>query len=125
MSVPIHTIIEVVRHIRDNMTNILDVNSLAMMAGVGAIQFTKAFRRATGMTPTRFLSEVRVEESKLLMAEPDARLADVAMACGFHSQPHFNRAFKTVTGITPGDYRRGVPSKQCMLCPRGARCGSD
>lgn len=105
------------------MTHLLDINALALTAGVGAIQFTRAFKRATGLTPTRFLHEVRVEKSKILMVEPDASLTDVAIACGFSSQPHFSRTFKSVTGITPGDYRRGIPSMQCLLCPRGKGCG--
>jgi transcriptional regulator GlxA family with amidase domain len=33
-------------------------------------------------------------------------LAEVAIACGFHDQPHFTRAFERVFRMTPARYLR-------------------
>ncbi|MFW6084495.1 MAG: helix-turn-helix domain-containing protein [Gemmatimonadota bacterium] len=48
------------------------------------------------------------------MAEPDSRsggrdepsLAEVALSAGYYDQPHMNREFRRMAGLTPGEYLR-------------------
>jgi AraC family transcriptional regulator len=40
-----------------------------------------------------------------LRGEP-AGLAEVALACGYASQSHFTRVFKTATQMTPGEWKK-------------------
>jgi transcriptional regulator GlxA family with amidase domain len=52
------------------------------------------------------LREVRVAEAqRLLRGRPDRSVADVAAACGFLGETQLRRAFRVVTGTTPGRYR--------------------
>jgi AraC family transcriptional regulator len=46
----------------------------------------------------------RINRAKrlILAGEP---LAQIATACGFDSQSHLTRGFRTATGVTPGQYR--------------------
>jgi AraC family transcriptional regulator len=36
----------------------------------------------------------------------DARVLDVALACGFKTQQHFAQAFREVWGVSPTEYRQ-------------------
>jgi AraC-like DNA-binding protein len=36
-------------------------------------------------------------------------MLQIALACGFSNQSHFNRVFKKLTGVTPGTYRKSRP----------------
>jgi AraC-like DNA-binding protein len=56
-----------------------------------------------------FLNNHRIEEAKAALADPtqaEVPVITIAMDAGFQSLGPFNRAFKTVTGVTPTEYRR-------------------
>jgi AraC family transcriptional regulator len=40
-----------------------------------------------------------------MLRAPDARVLDVAVACGFKTQQHFAQAFRDVCGVSPTEYR--------------------
>jgi AraC family transcriptional regulator len=41
-----------------------------------------------------------------MMRTVDARVLDVAVACGFKTQQHFARVFRRICGTSPTEYRR-------------------
>ena len=53
------------------------------------------------------LRRMRIEQAQaMLLREPGRPVASVGFACGFDSESGFHRAFRTATGLTPGDYRK-------------------
>ena len=99
------------RGIRDRIEASLETGiSLAELAGelgMSRHQFTRAFQRATGMPPYRYLTQRRIERSKTLLRQSELALVDIALTCGFASQSHFCDRFHASTGVSPGRYRRG------------------
>lgn len=83
----------------------LPLGSIAAAAGVSEFHFARAFKRATGRTPHRYLTERRLVRAQHLLRTTDLRLADIAQASGFGSQSHFTCAFRAFTGTTPKRYR--------------------
>lgn len=49
---------------------------------------------------------VRIARAKDLIAAAEAPIAQVALAVGYSDQAHFTRAFKTLTGSTPQEFRQ-------------------
>ena len=43
-----------------------------------------------------------------MLRAPDARVLDVAVACGFKTQQHFAQIFRNVWGVSPTEYRQDV-----------------
>jgi AraC family transcriptional regulator len=64
------------------------------------------FRKSTGESPHRFVLRHRVERAKEMLRAADARVLDVAVACGFKTQQHFARVFRRMCGVSPTEYRR-------------------
>jgi AraC-like DNA-binding protein len=64
------------------------------------------FKKATGMTFTEYLSLVRIAKAKKLLANPQARVSEIAFEAGFASLTHFNRMFKRITGQSPSEFRQ-------------------
>lgn len=97
------------RRIADDIEAHLDepltLDRLAAEAGLSTFHFAKMFRVSFGMPPHRYLAERRVERAKHLLRSGPAALAQVALACGYASQSHFTRAFKSAVGMTPGEWR--------------------
>ena len=83
----------------------IGLEHLAGAVGLSPAHFSRAFKKATGMPPSRWLLKRRVERAQALMRDLDAALVDVAMAVGFSAQPQFTTAFRRVTGSTPGAWR--------------------
>ncbi|MDQ1077626.1 AraC family transcriptional regulator [Pseudoroseomonas cervicalis] len=83
----------------------LGIAELAAEAGLSPSAFTRAFRRASGQTPHRFILEQRLQAARALLAESDRPLVDIALSLGFASQSHFGAAFRAATGASPARYR--------------------
>ncbi len=52
------------------------------------------------------VNSFRADEAKNLLINTDAKMVDIALECGYASERSFLRAFKQVTGVTPGEYRK-------------------
>ena len=83
----------------------VDLETLAVAAGVPRTRLIRAMKRQTGLTPHAFLTDRRVRAARALLAGGETPAA-VAAACGFYDQSHLNRAFKARIGVTPGAFRR-------------------
>jgi AraC-like DNA-binding protein len=61
--------------------------------GLSTAHFARMFRKSTGETPHQFVLRQRLERAKAMLRAPDARVLDVAVACGFKTQQHFAQVF--------------------------------
>jgi AraC-like DNA-binding protein len=90
----------------------LTLAEIARSVHASTFHFCKIFKRTTGMTFTQYLAMVRIAKAKKLLANPQARITEVAYAAGFASLTHFNRMFRRIAGQSPTDFRRQLPGAQ-------------
>lgn len=76
--------------------------SLAQQAHVSPFHFARLFRRTLGVPPHQFVLQLRVQRALRLMKARTLSLAQIAVECGFHDQPHLTKAFRKLLGTTPG-----------------------
>ena len=88
-----------------NLERNIMLEDLALQAGLSAYHFARSFKAAVGRSPHAYLNERRVARARILLGRREPSLAEVALACGYCSQSHLTRAFKQVTGVTPGAFR--------------------
>ena len=86
----------------------LTIARLAKVAALSQFHFARAFKAAVGNAPHQYVSAHRLERAKELLTRGDQSLLDIAVALNFSSQANFTRAFRNGTGMTPGQYRRGL-----------------
>jgi AraC family transcriptional regulator len=84
----------------------LSLDKMAEAAGLSTPHFAQMFRRSTGESPHEFVLRQRVERAKEMLRAADARVLDVAVACGFKTQQHFARVFRRACGASPTEYRQ-------------------
>lgn len=82
------------------------VGELADRLEVSQEYLTRTFRTHVGMTPGKYLNQIRVEHAKLLLQRGDHSVAFVADACGFANGNYFARVFRSMVGVTPSVYAR-------------------
>lgn len=68
--------------------------------------FSRAFRRAAGMTYSAFMVARRVDRACTLLQRGDLGITQVSYAAGFNNSSNFNRCFRAAIGETPREYRR-------------------
>jgi AraC family transcriptional regulator len=98
------------RKIRDlvhaKMEEELSLREMAQSVELSTAHFARIFRKSTGETPHQFVLRQRLERAKAMLRAPDARVLDVAVACGFKTQQHFAQVFRDACGISPTGYRQ-------------------
>src|SRR5580700_6014371 len=83
----------------------LSVAALAGRAGLSPRQFARAFTAEIGMTPGKFVSQVRLETARRMLAGPGQGVSQVARACGYGTPEAMRRAFVQSLGVPPASYR--------------------
>ncbi len=99
-------LMKVVEFVTTNYRNPISVSDLAEQATLSVSQLHREFAARFGITPNKYIREVRIGVARHLLETEDLSMAQVASECGFYDQSHFTRHFKSSTGLTPLQYRR-------------------
>ncbi len=93
--------------IRDEYGRRLALDELGRASGLTAFQLIRLFKRATGLTPHGYLTQVRLDAA-IRRLEGGTPPAEAAVAAGFYDQSALTRHFKRAYGITPQRYARTI-----------------
>ncbi|MDQ6800821.1 MAG: AraC family transcriptional regulator [Acidobacteriota bacterium] len=91
--------------LRDRFRSHLTLEEIAAEVGASPLRVSAVFRRVYHRSIAEEQRRLRVEFASQRLRDRDASLADIALEAGFSDQPHFSRAFKQVTGMTPARFR--------------------
>lgn len=86
------------------------VADLLAVTGVSGPTLSSRFKASLGHTPIEEIRMQRIERARKLLLQ-DQPIVRVAKASGFQSTTHFCKAFRELTGQSPGDYRREMRAK--------------
>ncbi|MDB4921644.1 AraC family transcriptional regulator [Mucilaginibacter sp.] len=90
--------------IDNNFADKIDLDNIADEAFFSKFHFIRLFHSIYSKTPYQYLSFVRIEKAKQLLAT-DMSAANVCYAVGFESVSSFTGLFKRVVGQTPAAYQ--------------------
>jgi AraC family transcriptional regulator len=94
--------------VQANMEGELTLHEMSQSVGLSTAHFSHMFHQSTGESPHQFVLRLRIERAKEMLRMPEARVLDVAVACGFKTQQHFARVFRRICGASPTVYRYKV-----------------
>lgn len=81
------------------------VPDLAARHGISVDTLERAFRAELGVSPGRFLRQLRLQHGRALLEHSGLPVREVAQACGYADQSTFTRAFRGEFGMTPLEVR--------------------
>ena len=99
---------EAIHFLQENFAQPISTAQLAAKAALSAERFSRLVKRIFHLTPGQLIIQTRLQEATRRLRETDARVADIALACGFYDHSAFARQFKAATGVTALAYRRSV-----------------
>jgi AraC-like DNA-binding protein len=81
--------------------------SLARAAGTSRTVLAERFKALLGRPPIDYVTSWRIQLSAARLRSTGDAIGKIAAEVGYESEAAFNRAFKRVTGVTPGRWRDG------------------
>lgn len=82
------------------------LDRIAAQAGLSKFHFQRLFKSATGVTPSRYHINLRMNLARRLLRETKKSVVDIALEVGYANPSHFAQLFRRETGLSPSDYRR-------------------
>jgi DNA-binding NarL/FixJ family response regulator/AraC-like DNA-binding protein len=106
-STPSRLVEQARRRIRESYADLqLQLRTLSRELGVTPNHLSAQFVRETGRSFREYLSFVRIEAAKRLLASSTLKVWEVAEQVGFLNVEHFSRVFKKLTGVPPHLFTR-------------------
>lgn len=96
-------------YIEGNFPRDISLQSTCRAFSISQTYLSRLFRKHEGISFNDYLTGVRIEAAKRLMADsPDMPLKDVAALVGYQDQFYFSRVFKAAVGRPPSEYPAGT-----------------
>jgi transcriptional regulator GlxA family with amidase domain len=101
-----HPLRELQQYILDHPDSDLSLEALARRMRLSPRHFARVFRDEVGVSPGRYVEEVRIDTARRRLEESELSIEAVALACGFGNAGSFRRTFTKAVGVAPLEYRR-------------------
>lgn len=83
----------------------ISLQNVAEHAGYNPAHFSKLFHKKMGVTFNHYVSSLRINYAKRLLASTEHSISFICFECGFSSSSSFNRSFSSIVGVSPSEYR--------------------
>lgn len=97
--------------INQRFTEHIYLDQICCHVGLSKSTLLRAFTKSKGVTPYRYLENIRIGAAKKLLEQGVAPI-DAALRTGFSDQSHFTNYFNRFIGLAPGIYRDIFLEKQ-------------
>lgn len=84
----------------------INLEQLATKVNLTTRTLLRRFKKATGQTPFAYLQSIRVEAAKKRLETQNESLESITNAVGYEDLSSFTRLFKSITGLSPSQYRK-------------------
>lgn len=95
-----------IAHMEEHLAEPFNLAELAEKAGMSPFHFSRLFKKATGLSPSRHFIRQRMARAQQLLQETDLSIIRVGIAVGYTSPSHFSQVFRRETGLLPSHYRK-------------------
>ncbi|WP_018886962.1 AraC family transcriptional regulator [Paenibacillus massiliensis] len=97
-----------VEFMHQNMDRSIQMKDIASAVNLHPGYLHRIFRKHTGLTPTNYLTTLRMEKAKMLLQQTDIQVSDISDYVGVGSRQYFHMLFKKYTGLAPVEYRSSM-----------------
>lgn len=91
------------KYVEENLSRPINVKTASEFIGRSPSFVTHNFKETYGKTFHEYLSQIRVEHSKVYLKNHS--IVETYQLCGFKNRYHFSKVFKKLEGITPHEYQ--------------------
>ncbi|MGN1191443.1 MAG: AraC family transcriptional regulator [Dorea sp.] len=103
VTIPVSTALD---YITLHYMETIKIEDLAAVCHMSEAHFRRLFVSYMKMSPLEYINQVRIQTACEYLKKTDASISDIAHKCGFSTLSTFNRNFKQIKGVTPGEWRK-------------------
>ncbi|GGA44284.1 helix-turn-helix domain-containing protein [Paenibacillus physcomitrellae] len=93
----------------------ISMEQCAEFVNLSPYYFSKLFKLQTGETFIDYVTRLRIDEAKKLIAEQNLSLKEICYEVGYNDPNYFSRVFKKAMGIPPSEYRQQAGAKSLFI----------
>lgn len=91
-------------HFNEPLTN----DGLAALCGISTVYFRKLFTTEFGISPIRYLNDIRIAKAREILESDFGSVTDIALSLGYPNIYCLSKAFRARTGMSPREYLASV-----------------
>lgn len=95
-----------INYIENNLSEKLQIETLAKMCNLCETQYRKLFKTEFGVSPVKYINKLRVKSAIRKLSSGYYSMSEISESCGFTEQKYFNKIFKSETGMSPLQYKK-------------------
>ena len=99
-------------YIESHYSEPISLKQLSSLYHLNISYFSTSFKAATGKTFSEYLTWIRMEKAKQLLAGKSVKISEAATLTGYENTSYFGKAFKKYTGMLPNEYLKQLLNKQ-------------
>lgn len=99
-------IYDVLRFINQHYREDISLDLLSKSFFISPYHLSRTFKKVTGFSFIEYLNSIRTKEAQRLIRDTSQSISHIAASVGFDSLTHFGRVFKSITGLSPSQYRK-------------------
>lgn len=94
-----------IAYMKENISNQLFIEDLAMQQHLSVSHYCRLFRAKTGSSPTQYFNQLKIQKSCQYLYFSDRNIKEICAELGFEDPYYFSRLFKKIMGISPAHYK--------------------
>lgn len=96
---------EVLNYVEQHYKEDINLKELADSLYVNQAYLSREFKKSTGYSMMKFITNKRIREARELLRNSDMLVSEVATTVGYNNITHFHSMFKKEIGISPKEFR--------------------
>lgn len=109
--------LELVKKAKDifdaNYDQSMEPNYISKQLGVSTNHLVRSFKQHSGLTPSQYITKLRVGRAAELLEQEDINILEIACITGFKNLSNFYKCFRGEFGHTPNKHRKSRGYLQC------------
>ena len=97
-------------YLKEHYKQDISLIEIAKIANLTPTSFCRVFKIKAKKSFVEYLNEVRIANACKFLLETDMGISEIAYECGFKTASNFNRIFKKLNKVTPGEYKKNAES---------------
>ena len=102
-------IAQILDYINANYSEKISLSTISKKFYLSESYIARLFKKELGTKPAEYINKTRIHASKKIIFESDMSIKEISEKVGFSDACYFSKVFKSMTGISPSDFKKQRP----------------